>query len=71
LVGAVVAEFTASGSTGGLGSSIIVANANSNLPQIYAAVACLAVIGLVLSALVVVFERRLLSWHWSANVRLN
>jgi NitT/TauT family transport system permease protein len=56
LVGAVVAEFTASGSAGGLGSEIVAASAYSNLPAIYASVFCLALIGLVLSALVIACE---------------
>lgn len=66
LVGAVVAEFTASGSAGGLGSAIITANALTDLPAIYAGVACLALIGLVSTGLVVLAERRFLSWHWSS-----
>lgn len=63
LVGAVVAEFTTTGATRGLGWVIIVASQYSDFPTLYAAVFCLAVIGVVASGAVVVAERRLLSWQ--------
>ncbi len=69
LVGAVVAEFTASSYAGGLGYAIVVANQVTNLPAMYAAVFCLAVIGLLLTSLVILAERSLLAWHWSSRSR--
>jgi NitT/TauT family transport system permease protein len=65
LVGAVVGEFVAPGldQYRGLGKFILSAEANVDLPALYAGVLCLAAIGLVLTAFVTVLERRLLVWH--------
>lgn len=63
LVGAVVAEFTTTSSAGGLGVLIDVAQGQDDLPTIFAAILLLAVIGIALTLVVVLLERRLLSWH--------
>jgi NitT/TauT family transport system permease protein len=63
LVGAVVAEFTTSGSPRGLGAEIEIAYGFGNLPVVYGSVFCLAVIGVLSTMVVVVAERRLLRWH--------
>lgn len=61
LVGAVVAEFTTSGNSRGLGSMIEIAYSQyGNLPVVYGAVAWLCAMGLVASGIVVVLERRYL-----------
>lgn len=67
LVGAIVAEFAAAGAKSGLGTLITVASSNSQLDRVFAAIACLAVMGSVLLLLVTTVERRLLSWHESQN----
>lgn len=69
LVGAVVAEFVAAGSSAGLGTLIRNTAAASQLSAMYAAVACLAAMGLLLLALVNVLDRRLLHWHDSQAPR--
>jgi NitT/TauT family transport system permease protein len=71
IVGAVVAEFSTSGPGTGLGSAIAVAAANSDVQSVYAAIFCLALIGLILTALVVVAERRLTAWQSSTRSTLN
>lgn len=69
IVGAVVAEFSAGGNVAaGLGSLIVDANEANVLPQMYAAVACLSLLGLALTLLVVSVERRALAWHPSRAV---
>nr|WP_026127924.1 ABC transporter permease [Nocardiopsis lucentensis] len=65
IVGAVVAEFVAAGSSSGLGTMIRNAAANAQLPHVYAAVACLATMGVLMLALTTLLERRLLFWHES------
>jgi NitT/TauT family transport system permease protein len=65
VVGAVVAEFAASGQQRGLGSIIQTAAALGDLPPIYASIACLALLGLSLTLFVTFLESRLLSWHSS------
>jgi NitT/TauT family transport system permease protein len=62
-VGAVVAEFSTSGPDTGLGSAIAVAVASDAVPSVYAAIFCLAVMGLALTLVVTLAERRLLAWH--------
>lgn len=64
LVGAVIAGFAAaSNGSGGLGLAVFLANENGQLGFEYAAVLCLAVLGIVLSGLVALAERRLmLAW---------
>jgi NitT/TauT family transport system permease protein len=63
LVGAIVAEFSAAGATSGLGTLITVASSNSQLDRVFAAIACLAVMGSLMLLLVTAVERRALSWH--------
>lgn len=63
VVGAVVAEFVAPGSSAGLGTLITQASANSQLPRVYAALICLAVMGMVLTVLITIVERRVLAWQ--------
>lgn len=67
-VGAVVAEFSTSGPGTGLGSAIAVAVANDAVPSVYAAIFCLAMIGLALTLVVTLAERRLLAWHPSSRL---
>ena len=67
LVGAIVAEFSAAGAQAGLGTLISVASSNSQLDRVFAATACLAVMGSMLLLLVTTVERRALSWHESQN----
>jgi len=69
-VGAVVAEFSTSGPGTGLGSAIAVAAASSDVPTVYAAIFCLAVMGLVLTLIVTIAERRLLPWHPSVRTTI-
>jgi len=63
VIGAVVGEWF----TGdrGLGSVIIVAHNNLDMPRLFAAVAVLAVIGITLTGLTWYAEKRALSWHES------
>ncbi|MFD6950308.1 ABC transporter permease [Nocardiopsis sp. TSRI0078] len=65
IVGAVVAEFVAAGSSSGLGTMIRNSAATARLEYVYAAVACLAVMGVLMLALITILERRLLFWHES------
>jgi NitT/TauT family transport system permease protein len=67
-VGAVVAEFSTSGPGTGLGSAIAVAVASDSVPTVYAAIFCLAVMGLALTVIVTVAERHLLAWHPSSRL---
>ncbi len=62
-VGAVVAEFTTSGPGNGLGYAISFAVARTDVAAVYAAIFCLAVIGLALTGLVALLERRLLAGY--------
>ncbi len=61
VIGAVIAEWF-SGNRG-LGSVIIVAHNNLDMPTLFAAIFVLAVIGIALTALTAVVERRVLFWH--------
>jgi NitT/TauT family transport system permease protein len=70
VVGAVVAEFTASGYTTGLGRLVVQEAEYSNLGLEFAAILCLASLGIVLTAIVALAERRMLRWHTSARSRL-
>ena len=65
LVGAVVAEFVAAGSSGGLGTMIRNSASTARLDFVYAAVTCLAAMGLTMLALVTAVEHRVLFWHES------
>lgn len=67
IIGAVVAELSASGSTGGLGTVISTASSMNQLAVVYAAIAILAVMGVVLLGLISLVERRVLRWHRTAN----
>jgi NitT/TauT family transport system permease protein len=67
IVGAVVAEFTASGFSRGLGYLVVVSASDSQLGLEFAAIFCLAVMGIVYTAIVAVCEHRLLRWHVSAR----
>lgn len=67
IIGAVVAELSASGSTGGLGTVISVGSSMNQLAVVYSAIFVLAVMGVVLLALITVVERRVLHWHESTN----
>jgi NitT/TauT family transport system permease protein len=73
IVGAVVAEFTASAyaGSGGLGVLVFASVQDSQLGLEFAAIFCLAVMGILYTAAVVVCERRLLRWHVSARARQN
>jgi NitT/TauT family transport system permease protein len=60
LVGAVVAEFTTSGDSRGLGATIGIAYQQfGDLPVVYGSVVCLAIIGVFSSALVILAERKI------------
>ena len=66
IIGAVVAEFstTTGGSTApSLGSIISTASNYAVLPQLYAAVACLALLGIAFTVVVTAIEHRVLSWQ--------
>ena len=65
VVGAVVAEFVAAGSSGGLGTMIRNSASTARLDFVYAAVTCLAAMGLTMLALVTAIEHRVLFWHES------
>ncbi|NEB03456.1 ABC transporter permease [Streptomyces sp. SID13726] len=67
IVGAVVAEMSASGSNRGLGTAISVASSMNQLPVVYASILVLAVMGVLLLMLVTLVERRVLHWHDSAT----
>lgn len=69
VTGAVVAELVAQGSTSGLGTVIGQSAANAALPRVYAAIACLGVLGVALTAIVAFVERRVLSWHPVTAIR--
>lgn len=61
LIGAVVAEWSGSGR--GLGRVILLAHSNLDLPTLFAGVATLASLGIGLTAVLSLIERRLLFWH--------
>jgi NitT/TauT family transport system permease protein len=63
VVGAVVGEFV--GSTQGLGYLLLRANANLDTPLLFAAIAILTVLGLVLFYAVSLLERLVIPWHVS------
>lgn len=68
LVGAVVAEFVAAGSSSGLGTMVAHTSSMNQLAPMVAAIACLAAMGVALLALVTAAERRALHWHESQRV---
>lgn len=63
VVGAVVGEFV--GATQGLGYLLLRANANLDTPVLFAAIAILTVLGLVLYYAVSLVERLVIPWHVS------
>lgn len=65
LIGAVVAEWF----TGdrGLGLVIYIANANLDTPTLFAAIAVLAITGVLINAGLTIAERRMLFWHDSVR----
>ena len=66
VIGAVVAEWFSADR--GLGSVIIVAHNNLDMPTLFGAIFSLAVIGIGLTILVSVIERKVLFWHESSLV---
>jgi NitT/TauT family transport system permease protein len=69
LIGAVVAEFSAAGQTTGLGSLIETAANQADLKTVYASVVVLALLGISMTFIIVMFQRRLLTWHDSSRER--
>jgi NitT/TauT family transport system permease protein len=67
IIGAVVAELSASGSTSGLGTAISVASSMNQLPVVYASIFILAIMGALLLLAVSLVERRTLHWHDSVR----
>jgi NitT/TauT family transport system permease protein len=67
VIGAVVAEMSAAGGAGGLGTVISVASSGNQLPVVYAALFALAVMGGGLLLIVTIVERRALRWHESTK----
>lgn len=67
IIGAVVAELSASGAMGGLGTVISVASSMNQLAVVYASIFVLALLGILLLGAVVLLERRLLRWHAAAT----
>lgn len=65
LVGAVVAEWA--GASSGLGRTMWLAYTNLNLPMLFAAVFCLATMGVALYTLVGWLERRVVFWRPGAT----
>jgi NitT/TauT family transport system permease protein len=61
LIGAVVAEWSGSGR--GLGRVILLAHANLDLPTLFAGVLVLASLGVLLTGILSLVERRVLFWH--------
>ncbi len=66
VVGAVVGEFV--GSNSGIGYVLQIANGNFDLPQMFAALFLLSMIGVVLFAAVDIVERILVPWHVSQRL---
>ncbi|HQE91432.1 MAG TPA: ABC transporter permease [Anaerolineae bacterium] len=67
VTGAVVAEWA--GASAGLGRAMWLAYADLNLPLLFAAVFCSAVMGVGLYVLVVVLEKRVIFWRWNVQTR--
>jgi NitT/TauT family transport system permease protein len=61
LIGAMVAEWSGSGR--GLGRVILLAHSNLDMPTLFAGVLTLAALGIGLTTLLTILERRLLFWH--------
>ena len=71
IIGAVVAELAAPGAAEGLGTVISVASSNNRLAVVYAAIACLALMGSVLLLIITAIENRALHWHDSRQGEKN
>lgn len=71
IIGAVVAELAAPGAAEGLGTVISVASSNNRLSVVYAAIACLALMGSVLLLIITAIENRALHWHDSRQGEKN
>jgi NitT/TauT family transport system permease protein len=67
IIGAVVAEMSAAGSTRGLGTAISTASSMNQLPVVYASIFVLAFMGVLLLLAVTLVERRALHWHDSTQ----
>jgi NitT/TauT family transport system permease protein len=67
VIGAVVAEMSAAGGSGGLGTLIATASSANQLAVVYAGIFMLAVMGAALLLIVTVAGRRALRWHESGN----
>ncbi|MCU4183733.1 ABC transporter permease [Acidiferrimicrobium sp. IK] len=67
VIGAVVAEFVAPGSSAGLGTLITQASSNNQLDRVYAAIICLAAMGVALTLVIAALERWLLAWSRHAR----
>ncbi|MFF2016975.1 ABC transporter permease [Paenibacillus sp. NPDC058177] len=63
VMGAVVGEW--SGSTEGLGNLVMLSSNNMQMNQVFASILLLALMGIILTNLVRLVERRVLSWHSS------
>lgn len=63
IIGAVVAEWM--GADKGLGRTIAIAYTNLDMPTLFGAIVCLAVIGVGLTLLISALEQRILFWHES------
>ncbi|MBS2966967.1 ABC transporter permease, partial [Actinocrinis puniceicyclus] len=66
VIGAVVAELSASGASGGLGTVISNASSMNQLAVVYAAIGALAAMGCALMLVIITTERRALHWHESS-----
>ncbi len=69
IIGAVVAEMSASGSVSGLGTVISNASTMNQLQVVYAAILILAIMGVLLMLIITFAERRALRWHESSPDR--
>jgi NitT/TauT family transport system permease protein len=69
VIGAVVAEFSAAGQTTGLGSLIETAANQADLKTVYASVVVLALLGISMTFVIIMLQRRLLTWHDSSRER--
>ena len=63
IIGAVVAEWFSADR--GLGSTIIVAHNNLDMPTLFGAIFTLAIIGILLTTILAIVERKVLFWHQS------
>ena len=66
VIGAVIGEWFSADR--GLGSVIIVAHANLDMPTLFSAIFVLSVMGIGLTILLSVIEKRALFWHESSNI---